>query len=123
MISTDDRGGVRIQGALRQRQLARCAAYASRLASALLAVVGMPANEFSRITVGLDSLGMVFDRPTSPGNVGTLTPSGDFHPSLDGLGDLADLVGAHLPLHRAAALSCEYLAVVCAIINEQRVSK
>lgn len=52
-----------------------------------------------------------------------LAPSGDFHPSFDGFGDLVDPVDAHLPLHRAAAPSCEYLTVVCAIINEQRVNK
>ncbi|MGH3830356.1 MAG: TrmH family RNA methyltransferase [Pseudonocardiaceae bacterium] len=43
----------------------------------LLAVVGMPADDFSRISVGPDFLGMVFDRPASPGNVGTLIRSVD----------------------------------------------
>lgn len=43
----------------------------------LLAVVGMPADDYSRLKVGQDFLGIVFDRPTSPGNVGTLVRSAD----------------------------------------------
>ncbi len=43
----------------------------------LLAVVGMPADDLARITVGPDFLGVVFDRPASPGNIGTLVRSAD----------------------------------------------
>ncbi|GLU47925.1 TrmH family RNA methyltransferase [Nocardiopsis ansamitocini] len=43
----------------------------------LLAVVAMPSDELSRITVGPDFLGAVFDRPTSPGNIGTIMRSVD----------------------------------------------
>jgi TrmH family RNA methyltransferase len=43
----------------------------------LLAVVGMPADDLDRIPVGEDSLIVVFDRPTGPGNIGTLIRSAD----------------------------------------------
>jgi len=43
----------------------------------LLAVVRRPADDLGRIPVGPDFLGVVFDRPTSPGNVGTLVRSAD----------------------------------------------
>lgn len=42
-----------------------------------LAVVGMPPDDLSRIPVGSDFLGVVFDRPTSPGNIGALVRSSD----------------------------------------------
>jgi 23S rRNA (uridine2479-2'-O)-methyltransferase len=43
----------------------------------LLAVVEMPADDWSRIEVTQDFLGVVFDRPASPGNIGTLVRSAD----------------------------------------------
>ena len=43
----------------------------------LLAVVEMPEDDLARIPVGHDALVVVFDRPTSPGNVGTLIRSAD----------------------------------------------
>jgi 23S rRNA (uridine2479-2'-O)-methyltransferase len=43
----------------------------------LLALVAMPPDDLSRIRVDASFLGAVFDRPTSPGNVGTLVRSVD----------------------------------------------
>ncbi|HEV2376154.1 MAG TPA: TrmH family RNA methyltransferase [Streptosporangiaceae bacterium] len=43
----------------------------------LLAVVGMPPDDLTRIPAGLRMLTIVFDRPTSPGNIGTLIRSAD----------------------------------------------
>ncbi|GLW07462.1 rRNA methyltransferase [Microtetraspora sp. NBRC 13810] len=43
----------------------------------LVAVVGLPADDLSRIPVGPSFLGVVFDRPTGPGNIGTLVRSVD----------------------------------------------
>lgn len=43
----------------------------------LLAVVGIPADDLSRIPVGPEFLGVVFDRPASPGNIGSLIRSID----------------------------------------------
>ena len=43
----------------------------------LLAMVGIPDDELGRIRTGPDMLVVVFDRPTSPGNVGTLIRSAD----------------------------------------------
>jgi 23S rRNA (uridine2479-2'-O)-methyltransferase len=43
----------------------------------LLAVVELPADELSRIPAGPGLLAVVFDRPASPGNVGTLIRSAD----------------------------------------------
>jgi len=43
----------------------------------LIAVVGMPADDLARIAVPPDFLGVVFDRPASPGNIGTLVRSAD----------------------------------------------
>jgi tRNA G18 (ribose-2'-O)-methylase SpoU len=43
----------------------------------LLAVVEMPADDLSRIPVGADLLSVVFDRPASPGNIGSLIRSAD----------------------------------------------
>lgn len=43
----------------------------------LLAVVGMPDDDLARIEVGPSFLGVVFDRPASPGNIGTLVRSAD----------------------------------------------
>ncbi|MEU8041931.1 TrmH family RNA methyltransferase [Streptosporangium sp. NPDC049078] len=42
-----------------------------------VAVVGMPADDLGRIAVGDDFLGVVFDRPTSPGNIGSIIRSAD----------------------------------------------
>jgi tRNA G18 (ribose-2'-O)-methylase SpoU len=43
----------------------------------LVAVVAMPPDDLTRIPVGPDFLGVAFDRPVSPGNVGTLIRSAD----------------------------------------------
>ncbi|MFD5315644.1 TrmH family RNA methyltransferase [Streptomyces sp. NPDC127098] len=43
----------------------------------LVAVAELPADELSRIPVGPDFLGVLFDRPTSPGNIGTIVRSAD----------------------------------------------
>ncbi|MDT0345895.1 TrmH family RNA methyltransferase [Streptomyces litchfieldiae] len=43
----------------------------------LVAVARMPADELSRIEIGPDFLGVAFDRPTSPGNIGTIVRSAD----------------------------------------------
>ena len=43
----------------------------------LLAVVAMPPDDLSRITPGANLLAVVFDRPTTPGNIGTLVRSAD----------------------------------------------
>lgn len=46
-------------------------------ASQLVAVVALPADDFSRIPVDPGFLGVVFDRPSSPGNIGTVIRSVD----------------------------------------------
>src|ERR1700729_2789050 len=43
----------------------------------LLAVVRLPDDSLDRIPIGPDMLVVVFDRPTTPGNVGTLVRSAD----------------------------------------------
>lgn len=43
----------------------------------LIAVVEMPADDLDRIPVGPDFLGVVFDRPTGPGNIGSIIRSAD----------------------------------------------
>lgn len=43
----------------------------------LVAVVGMPPDDLGRIAVGPDFLGVVFDRPSGPGNIGTIVRSAD----------------------------------------------
>ncbi|GAB3266659.1 TrmH family RNA methyltransferase [Kineosporia babensis] len=43
----------------------------------LVVVLSMPADELSRIEVAADFLGVVFDRPTSPGNLGSVIRSAD----------------------------------------------
>ena len=43
----------------------------------LVAVVGIPPDDLDRIDVPADFLGVVFDRPTNPGNIGTLLRSAD----------------------------------------------
>jgi TrmH family RNA methyltransferase len=43
----------------------------------VVAVVGIPPDDLGRIAVGGDFLGVVFDRPASPGNIGTLVRSAD----------------------------------------------
>ncbi|MFC1421992.1 TrmH family RNA methyltransferase [Streptacidiphilus sp. N1-12] len=43
----------------------------------LVAVVGIPADDLDRITVGDGFLGVLFDRPTSPGNIGSIIRSAD----------------------------------------------
>jgi TrmH family RNA methyltransferase len=43
----------------------------------LVAVIELPEDDLSRITVGPSFLGVVFDRPSSPGNIGTTVRSVD----------------------------------------------
>lgn len=43
----------------------------------LIAVVGLPADDLHRIPLRPDMLVVVFDRPTSPGNIGTVARSAD----------------------------------------------
>ncbi|MET7639221.1 RNA methyltransferase [Streptomyces sp. NPDC005438] len=43
----------------------------------LIAVLGMPEDDLGRVPVGPDFLGVLFDRPTSPGNIGSLVRSAD----------------------------------------------
>ena len=43
----------------------------------VIAVVGMPDDDLRRITVGPQFLGVAFDRPTSPGNIGSIIRSAD----------------------------------------------
>jgi TrmH family RNA methyltransferase len=43
----------------------------------LLAVVGLPEDDLQRIPAGQNLLAVVFDRPSSPGNIGTLVRSAD----------------------------------------------
>lgn len=47
------------------------------VAPELLAIVAMPDDDLGRIPTGADLLAVVFDRPTSPGNIGTLVRSAD----------------------------------------------
>ncbi|GAB4083470.1 TrmH family RNA methyltransferase [Myceligenerans cantabricum] len=46
-------------------------------AAEVLAVVGMRPDDLDRIPVGDDFLGLVFDRPTQPGNIGSIVRSAD----------------------------------------------
>lgn len=43
----------------------------------VIAVVGMPADDLGRIHVEDDFLGVLFDRPSSPGNIGSIIRSAD----------------------------------------------
>lgn len=43
----------------------------------LVAVVEMPQDDLGRIEIGRDFLGVLFDRPTSPGNIGSIIRSAD----------------------------------------------
>jgi TrmH family RNA methyltransferase len=43
----------------------------------LIAVVAMPADDYARIGVRADFLGVALDRPSSPGNIGTVVRSAD----------------------------------------------
>ena len=43
----------------------------------LVAVVGIPDDDLGRITVEADFLGVLFDRPTMPGNIGSIVRSAD----------------------------------------------
>ncbi|MFE7270639.1 RNA methyltransferase [Streptomyces sp. NPDC057623] len=49
----------------------------SESAPELVAVVEMPADDLGRLTPGDDFLGVLFDRPTSPGNIGSVIRSAD----------------------------------------------
>ncbi|ONI68629.1 rRNA methyltransferase [Kribbella sp. ALI-6-A] len=46
-------------------------------AAEVVAVVAMPPDSLDRIPVGPDFLGVVFDRPTGPGNIGSIIRSAD----------------------------------------------
>jgi len=43
----------------------------------LVAVIAMPADDYARIPVPVDFLGVALDRPSSPGNIGTVVRSAD----------------------------------------------
>jgi 23S rRNA (uridine2479-2'-O)-methyltransferase len=43
----------------------------------LLAIVGMPADDLNRVPAGPGMLAVVYDRPATPGNIGTLIRSAD----------------------------------------------
>lgn len=43
----------------------------------IIAVMEIPADDLDRIKVGGDFLGVLFDRPTSPGNIGSIIRSAD----------------------------------------------
>ena len=49
----------------------------SEAAPELVAVMEMPPDDLDRITIGGDFLGVLFDRPTSPGNIGSVIRSAD----------------------------------------------
>lgn len=55
----------------------------------LVAVVEMPADDLARIDVHASFLGMVFDRPSMPGNIGTIVRS------LDAFGGSGLIVTGH----------------------------
>ncbi|MFG3437244.1 TrmH family RNA methyltransferase [Nonomuraea sp. NPDC047897] len=55
----------------------------------LVAVLELPGDELSRITVRSSFLGMVFDRPNNPGNIGTMARS------LDAFGGAGLIVTGH----------------------------
>jgi tRNA G18 (ribose-2'-O)-methylase SpoU len=57
--------------------LAELAEKSEEAAPELVAVVGMPPDDLDRIQLPPDFLGVVFDRPTNPGNIGTLLRSAD----------------------------------------------
>ncbi|MDH6126433.1 TrmH family RNA methyltransferase [Kitasatospora sp. GP82] len=62
----------------------------------VIAVIGMPDDDLGRITVGDDFLGVLFDRPTNPGNIGSIIRSADAF-GADGLivaGHAADVYDA-----------------------------
>lgn len=58
-------------------------------ATEIIAVVAMPPDDLSRIPVPRDFLGMVFDRPTQPGNIGSILRS------MDALGGHGLIVSGH----------------------------
>lgn len=43
----------------------------------LVAVVGLPDDDLGRVPMGADFLGVMFDRPTTPGNIGSVIRSAD----------------------------------------------
>ena len=49
----------------------------TEIAPELLAVVGIPADDLDRIPVGPGNLVVAFDRPATPGNIGTVIRSAD----------------------------------------------
>lgn len=55
----------------------------------LVAVVGLPRDDLARIPMGPGLLGVVFDRPSSPGNIGTMLRS------LDAFGGAGLIVTGH----------------------------
>lgn len=63
------------------RQVAMSADLLAELAekddAELVAVVAMRPDELSRVAVGPDFLGVAFDRPANPGNIGTVVRSAD----------------------------------------------
>ncbi|MEU9368187.1 RNA methyltransferase [Streptomyces avermitilis] len=49
----------------------------SESAPELVAIIEMPADDLGRFSPGDDFLGVLFDRPTSPGNIGSIIRSAD----------------------------------------------
>ncbi|WP_169165508.1 TrmH family RNA methyltransferase [Cellulomonas taurus] len=70
-----------ILGAVQAERFALSGALMAELAekdaAELIAVVALPADDLDRITVRPDFLAVVFDRPTSPGNLGSIIRSAD----------------------------------------------
>jgi tRNA G18 (ribose-2'-O)-methylase SpoU len=67
----------------------------SESAPELVAVMELPPDDLERLKVGPDFLGVVFDRPTTPGNIGSIIRSADAF-GADGLivtGHAADVYG------------------------------
>ncbi len=43
----------------------------------VIAVLALPLDDLARVPLSADTLGVIFDRPTNPGNIGTLVRSSD----------------------------------------------
>ena len=82
----DASGGVRVAIA---PELLRQLSDKDQEAPELVVVVGLPDDDLSRIAVERSFLGMVFDRPSMPGNIGTIVRS------LDAFGGAGLVVTGH----------------------------
>ncbi|MEZ0090111.1 TrmH family RNA methyltransferase [Streptacidiphilus sp. EB129] len=80
---TLSRWATELLGAVRAEQVAMASDLLADLgeknesAPEIIAVIGMPADDLDRIRVDDDFLGVLFDRPTSPGNIGSIIRSAD----------------------------------------------